>query len=562
MKPEVWIREMTFSDSKKISFEKDEIVIIVGPNNSGKSAALKESAKLIQQKGEPGKVVRDLIVEKDVSSPILNYLKEVSTEYYQGNSEPFLRGYGYNIYKGNINSYWEQSSAGLGELYPLFVSSINTEQRLQAANPPSNISLTTEAPQHPIHFLQRDDSIEEKFSDYFRLAFGQDLIVHRNAGSIVPLYVGKRPVPDAGKDRVSIDYVQAVEKLDLLHEQGDGMRAFVGVLLNCFVANQSIFLIDEPEAFLHPPQARLLGLMLAKNLPERRQLFVATHSEDFLKGVLDSEVSKIRILRLQRSGNVNDVSELKSEDVKTIWKDSLLRHSNILNGLFHSHVVICESDSDCRFFAAILSALYEDSNKASPDIFFTHCGGKHRLPTAIKALKRLNVNLRIIADFDVLNDINPLKEICESSGIDWPACETDWRTIKSAVEQKRPEFLTADLKAEIDSIIGTVAERIFPKDRIKQIEKALKKASPWTEAKMVGKAYIPNGMASQAFDRLKGTLESGGVSILEVGELESFVKSIGNHGPKWVNDVLQKDLKNDPELEIARKFVGSLVKKT
>jgi hypothetical protein len=39
--------------------------------------------------------------------------------------------------------------------------------------------------------------------------------------------------------------------------------------------------------------------------------------------------------------------------------------------------------------------------------------------------------------------------------------------------------------------------------------------------------------------------------IVEVGELESFCKSVGNHGPKWVNEVMEKkDLQNDEELKM------------
>ena len=34
-----------------------------------------------------------------------------------------------------------------------------------------------------------------------------------------------------------------LEKLDLLHEQGDGMRSFVGVLLNAFILNYSMLFI-------------------------------------------------------------------------------------------------------------------------------------------------------------------------------------------------------------------------------------------------------------------------------------------------------------------------------
>jgi predicted ATPase len=153
---------------------------------------------------------------------------------------------------------------------------------------------------------------------------------------------------------------------NLLHEQGDGMRSFVGVLLNVFVLNYSMLFIDEPEAFLHPPQARLLGKMLAKDLPKDRQLFLATHSESFLKGLLDANVLNLKIVRIQREGTINKVSVLNSSEINKIWEDSLLRHSNILDGLFHSKVVICESDSDSRFFSAVISALYDNSGDIAP----------------------------------------------------------------------------------------------------------------------------------------------------------------------------------------------------
>jgi hypothetical protein len=48
------------------------------------------------------------------------------------------------------------------------------------------------------------------------------------------------------------------------------------------------------------------------------------------------------------------------------------------------------------------------------------------------------------------------------------------------------------------------------------------------------------------------------VFVLDVGELERFCPSIGNHGAKWVNAVLQRDLANDPELNEARDFVAQV----
>jgi len=344
-----------------------------------------------------------------------------------------------------------------------------------------------------------------------------------------------------------------------LHEQGDGMRGFVGVLLNAFISNHSILFIDEPEAFLHPPQARLLGKMLAKDLPSERQLFLATHSEDFLKGLLDANITNLKIIRIQRDGSINNVSVLNSKDIKQIWDDSLLRHSNVLNGLFHSKVVICESDSDCRFFSAIISSQFDNSGEIAPDILFIHCGGKHRIPTVIKALRKLNVKLKVVPDFDVLNDLNPLKDIFQELGGEWLDVENDWKIVKREIEQKRPEFLTSDLKKEIDGVFQSIEERIFPKEKIGQIQKALKKASAWSEAKEMGKAFIPSGNATQAFERIQTKFKVKGLFILEVGELESFIKSVGNHGPKWVSEVLTKDIKSEKEFEIAKQFVLQLL---
>jgi predicted ATPase len=556
----IWIGEIEFSDNSKIQFDKNEIAVLVGPNNAGKSASLKEAERLLRAKTDKGKVLKGISIEREGSdADILTYLDSHSTKNYGGNPHPHYQGFGYNVYEPDVTGWWTNFRNGLSQLSSVFVNSLTTEARLSAANPANNIKLTTQPIQHPIHYLQKFDEMERRFSNYFRQAFGTDLIVHRNAGSEVPLYVGEKPVPAAGEDRVSEAYLRELEKRDLLHEQGDGMRSFVGVLLNTFISNHSILLIDEPEAFLHPPQARLLGKMLAKDLPSERQLFLATHSEDLLKGLLDANVANLKIIRIQRDGTVNKVSVLSNTDIKTIWSDSLLRHSNVLNGLFHSQVVICESDSDCRFYSAVLSAIYDDSGSISPDVLFIHCGGKHRIPTVIKALKKLNVPIKVVSDFDVLNDTNPLKGIFEALGGTWTDIETDWRLVKESIDQKRPELETSDLKAEIEKILQSVTDRIFPKAKVSEIQKTLKKASAWAYAKEVGKAFIPSGNPTQAFDRIQLKLKEKGLIIVEVGELEGFVRSIGNHGPKWVNEALTKDLKSDLDLEPARKFVRLFV---
>ena len=44
--------------------------------------------------------------------------------------------------------------------------------------------------------------------------------------------------------------------------------------------------------------------------------------------------------------------------------------------------------------------------------------------------------------------------------------------------------------------------------------------------------------------------------IVPVGELEGFCKSVGGHGPRWVQNVIEtKELAKGPELSRAREFV-------
>lgn len=549
-KPCFSIEKIKFKDGNEIPLNYNDIVVFVGANNCGKSVSIKEIFQLLRGNNKNTKVVDSIEISiNKTKEEIINYMKDSSIikgSYYEG--------YKYSVY--NINSYTNKNLDSLGDAFSLF---IGTEDRLQSSNPAKNINFINNVNSDPVHFLYRDDTMEKEFCKYFNDAFNQDLIVNRFAGSIIPLHIGQTPVLSDGEDRMSSSYIKRLEKLPLLHEQGDGMRSFVGVLLNAFVANQNMLFIDEPEAFLHPPQAKLLGKMLSNNLPNNKQLFLSTHSEEFIKGLLDSKNPRLKIIRIDRVDNLSKINVLENSDIENIWKDSLLRHSNILSGLFHKKVIICESDSDCRFYSAILDSILENEEKTNPDILFIHCGGKHRMSVVVNALKKINVPTSVIVDFDILNDENPFKNIFENLSGQWGDIEQNWKVIKGEIEQKRPELLTEEVKTEINDILQQVLERTFPKEKSKEIQAVLKKASPWTEAKNNGVSYIPNGNATAKYREMNEKLKDKGIYIVEVGELENYYKTIGGHGPKWVNEVLQKDLYNDLELEEARNFMRNFI---
>jgi hypothetical protein len=194
-----------------------------------------------------------------------------------------------------------------------------------------------------------------------------------------------------------------------------------------------------------------------------------------------------------------------------------------------------------------------------PDVMFTHCGGKARLAVVIRALREVDVPVRAVADFDILSEEQPLREVIEALGLAWSDVAGDWKLVKSAIDGKKPELSTTEVSEKIHSVLSRISEATFPGKAKDEIQSVLRRSSPWSNAKDVGKAFVPPGGPTKACERLLRLFRGSGLYVVEVGELESFVRSEGGHGPKWVNAVLGRDLLGDPELETARTFVQELM---
>ena len=97
----------------------------------------------------------------------------------------------------------------------------------------------------------------------------------------------------------------------------------------------------------------------------------------------------------------------------------------------------------------------------------------------------------------------------------------------------------ADAKVAIEEILNRSKELSLSNKESKEIQNIVKKKSIWDELKKSGKRGIPHGDATLAFQRINELLIQNGVYVVPVGELESFIPTIGGHGPNWVNAVLE-----------------------
>ena len=560
--PSVTFHSLTFSDGTTIELDPTDVIVFVGPNNAGKSLALRELEDFIRDK-HVAKVFSSVHSKVVGSANAFDaFVRRHAKVTNRGNSWR-VSGYRFSLSLSTLRltKYWPGHFA---DFSPLFCLRVSTETRITDSDPVDAIDVLEQPVSNPLHMLL-DDELEFRLSSYFRRAFAEDLIVFHGGGSKLPLLVGQRLRPQEGEDRVSADYCRRLIASTVpLNSQGDGMRSFASVILHLLAPiTPTILLLDEPEAFLHPPQARLLGEIIAAERSDRTQLFVATHSPDALHGLMNVASERLRVLRIQRDGNTNRVKELDKTLVRKISIDPLMKYSSVMSGLFHERVVVCESDADCMFYSSMLD-LPEVHGERHPDVLFVHASGKDRIVTLAKTLVALGVPVDIIADIDALRDSTSFGSIVESLGADPTMVLRLAEAVKRAIEEHKPWLNAGEIKKGISKVLEEVpATGGFPQSLRSKIEALFRKASPWDAVKGAGESAIPSGEATKQFQILLSLCKQTGLWIVPVGELEGFCKSVGGHGPRWVQRVIEeRNLGTDPDLERARVFVRELWERT
>ena len=556
-RPNIYVQSLTFNDGTTLSVNKNDIVVFVGPNNVGKSQVLKD-VEWATNYTSPGTIVQSVGFLQDCTIDDLSVWFEKKfrrTEGFQG--EHIYSGLNFTIGMKNARKALQKDRPS--ELAKAFVCSLKTDLRLSISTPPGIMDILNQ-PKHPIHILQRNAWIRNRVSKYFEMAFNVPLILFNHFGGHIPLILGPRP-------KLQGDFSDEIEREDKVTElllsyphlenQGDGMRSFAGIMLYLAIDHYNTFLIDEPESFLHPPQARLMGEIVGDLLSNEQQAFVSTHSIHFIQGLLEKCPERVKVVRITRTGDKNTFSILDQTRILELSKDPFLKYSNLLEGLFYKNVVLCEADTDCMFYSMVNGAPDMKGPKAS-DTLFIHCGGKHRMASVASDLRTLHVDFRVVPDFDIFNDRNTLKKLVEACGGSWSEIDPNYAKLSNDIQKRAKNDMSGtDLITRISSIVASNAP--VSKKQKKAIRELLDGVkSEWDRLKETGTTGISSGEPRKACDALLERMKTFGIHVVPCGELEKFVPSCDEHGPTWIQDVLDKhpDL-SDPVFDEAKKFVRS-----
>lgn len=549
-----YIESIKFTDNTELSFDKGSIVVITGPNNSGKSSTLATIYKKLDLvhtspniSGPTLKFVR-LGIEGDEESYI-EFLKHRYKYIEKEDKIDFGKGYQGRLQVNTlVNRFRDRSIPN--QILNDHTLRLTAQNRLGGNEYRGGLTRAARD-------LYYDKEKEIHISQIFRRAFGIDLILDRTSDGGEFRIADRSKLPQDGSlfTKESRTYFDSLPEV---FQQGDGVKSFSRILLEVMIGDWNVIVIDEPELFLHPPQIRQLAKLIAEDTPKNTQIFTATHSDQFVKNLVEFATDRIQIVRLTRSEKLNHATRLDSDEIRQLLSDPIINSSGVLNALFHEGAILCEGDSDLTFFQAIREA--RSDNDKQVDVEFFHAGGKDRIVKITDALRSLKINVAAIVDIDILRDTSSFQNLVKSFGIDYELVKNEISTIHSHINGKRSDITINYFRSEVLNLTEKLTgSGSVPKEVTDQVSALLRRASPWSAIKDQGATWFSGGVY-RAVCSVIDVCAKHGLFIVPVGELEGFCRSAQRRSKLgWLTESLSKDLDRDPELENARQFVARVM---
>lgn len=488
-----------------LTFAPGPLTVVVGPNNAGKSLFLREVGRALVgwnplSPPPPGQIVHTLAPTTACTADVLRLfgIPDTAALALRAPEEcfPTRPGLGSELFGnqggeiltataiGNLTAALEGPAepAGSAHAVALRLTSLLLRattvfldglSRLRLTEPVSVDPARSLHDRPPLGPLLHDAAARARLRRGTLAVLGRAFVLDPATiyGQLEVRLAGREPDDEdeeLGHSRRARDFHAAATPLATT---SDGVRAYVGTLLALHATPWRTILIDEPDAFLHPPLARELGAALATAAAEQSSVaLAATHSADFLLGCLQSG-QPVNILRLTYFDGNGTARLLPGVAVRDLFRDPLLRATGIVDALFHRGAIICEGDSDRVFYEELNYRLQADGRGAR-DVRIARAQGKDTIWKVVEALRRLGVPAAAVVDLDFLLD-GDVRRLLRAAGapealVQSLAFHKDQLVAASRAEGadlRRHGFadLTADSRAVADALLTGLADYgVFP----------------------------------------------------------------------------------------------------
>jgi len=505
------LEKNAFNPQEEKSINLADLTVLVGPNNAGKSQTLSDIGEVMRSgQDDHDAVILDGVRYSD-EGEFKDVIEEIPIHEDLDGDQVYLVGSESHISMSPENwrqlkrpgTIQEATSSYKERISAVLFSHIDAQSRLEIATqtPNEGDRYNPTTIMESLYFSESE--VLETIGKAFRETFNKDILFDYSSGNSLQFVVGDEINNPPDRPAELGEFIEE-NGLTPLDDEGDGYISFVGVISSMLLSRGRVLLLDEPAAFLHPPQARILGNWVAEQANMiSGQVIIATHNSDFLSGLLQGE-GEVQICRLNRPSGDTHFHEMSSRTTQKLSEEPLLSSQRVIRSVFHEGVVVCEGGEDRSVYRAVAVNEHDEQ-----DILFIDALGKYSVKKIVNPLADSEIPTASIVDFDIFNDRDELKKLLMSS----------------------PEI---DEYEEIKHILSTREELTKEIDRKEEWKEGVEFFSPSTQEQ-----------TREIIDELK----TYGIFVVPHGPVESWMApELGNQ--TWVEAALQEIDKGrcNPEL--------------
>lgn len=407
-------------------FEPSGLIVVVGPNLSGKTQLLRDLHDSLSGRARE-LVVSEIRIGKPTDFDTFldclvqeGYMAEVEDDNGRKQYRPLVPRIGYDqagpiVATNQATSWWTAyspvtskrrlASEFLDHFGQLLVTALFLDNRLTTTSEVGNFDHETQPPGGIIQALYLNRNAKDALTAEIERTFGRSIWVDNTKANVLCLRIHEGAERPPAEERLE---PLLASKYRTMEREGDGLKSYVATCMAILLGLRPVLLIDEPEICLHPPQAHRLGRFIGTHgTADDKATFIATHSSQLLRGIIQT-ASKVAIIRLTRDQRGFSGHLVPSGILETALNRPRVRGETILDGIFADAVVIVEADGDRLVYQAAWESLSQETNV---DLHLAPVGGAGGISETYQLYRTLRIPVAVIADLDVLADDERLKQI-------------------------------------------------------------------------------------------------------------------------------------------------------
>lgn len=541
------------------SVELKGLIVIVGPNSSGKTQLLHDINEVVMGRKRQLVVVSSIKFNAapDYAEYVALLVKngamvEKSKDVYRkhsfqygaeeggGEFATFQANQAYSHYRSNIAGKELPGTIpqqGFLELFgPFTCSALFLKNRLTLMDSCENFDARANSPSKTLQSLHLNACAKEKLLNEIASTFMRgvwiDALGHHNH---LVVRVGDNPDIPPAEDRLE---PERMEKYRGIETEGDGIRSYAAICSALLLERRPLCLIDEPEMCLHPPQAYAIGRFIGKHVTEHTCTIIATHSSHVLRGILGCD-PKALVIRVSRKGSKFAARVLKPDALNEATSKPRSRSEAILEGLFAQGVILCEAEGD----RIVYESTYRTLQNRKLDIRFIPSEGTGGFADPLRLYTALGVPSAVIGDLDFLGKETELRNVLTAFGTERTKVDELCSDARISMQRIRAAAGRLDANAILDELKSMCGVPIDPNkggtEALRgKLKKLVDKMYQLDQLKEVGVAAIPEEWSTgptntkiplrQEVNTLLAKLAAHGLFLVPVGELESWLPVLMN----------------------------------